>query len=50
MMREARGGEFAHVGGDSEEEGSFAPHSRGGDAGGIAFTAFAWPVIWRIRK
>ncbi len=36
MMREARGGAFAHVGGDSEEEGSFAPHSRGGDAGGIA--------------
>lgn len=36
LMRESRGEDFVCVGGDSAEEGSTAPHSRGGNIGGIA--------------
>ncbi len=35
-MREAKGEDFAHVGGDSEAESSTAPGARGGTLGGIA--------------
>ena len=36
LMREARGEDFARVGGDEESEGSTAPHSRGGNIGGAS--------------
>lgn len=43
MMRAARDRDFEHVGGDAEEEGSAAPHSRGGDMGGIAIHSVRMP-------
>ena len=36
LMREARGTDFVHVGGDEESEGSTAPGSRGGNIGGAS--------------
>lgn len=36
VMREAKGKDFIHVGGDEASEGSTAPHARGGTIGGIA--------------
>ncbi|MDQ3814261.1 MAG: 4-hydroxy-tetrahydrodipicolinate reductase [Armatimonadota bacterium] len=36
MMRAARDEDFKRVGGDEESEGSVAPHSRGGQIGGVA--------------
>ena len=43
VMREARGQDFIHVGGDAKKEGSTAPHSRGGDMGGIAIHSIRTP-------
>ena len=36
LMREAKGEDFARVGGDAENQGSTAPHSRGGNIGGAS--------------
>ena len=43
MIREARDGDFSRVGGDSENEGSTAPHSRGGQNGGISIHSVRMP-------
>lgn len=43
VMLEARGGDFAHVGGDEEKDGSAAPGSRGGQMGGIAIHSVRTP-------
>ncbi|MDQ3813977.1 MAG: 4-hydroxy-tetrahydrodipicolinate reductase, partial [Armatimonadota bacterium] len=36
VMRAARDEDFKRIGGDEESEGSTAPHSRGGQIGGVA--------------
>ena len=36
LMREARETDCARIGGDAESEGSTAPHSRGGNIGGVS--------------
>jgi 4-hydroxy-tetrahydrodipicolinate reductase len=43
VMIEARGSDFAHVGGDEESDGSTAPGSRGGQMGGIAIHSIRTP-------
>ena len=43
VMCEARGSDFTRVGGDEKSEGSTAPHSRGGELGGIAIHSVRTP-------
>jgi 4-hydroxy-tetrahydrodipicolinate reductase len=43
VIREARDQNFTHVGGDEEKDGSTAPHSRGGDMGGVAIHSVRMP-------
>ena len=43
VIREAKGQDFTHVGGDEEKDGSTAPHSRGGNNGGIAIHSVRLP-------
>jgi 4-hydroxy-tetrahydrodipicolinate reductase len=43
VIRAARNQNMTHVGGDAKKDGSTAPHSRGGDLGGIAIHSVRVP-------